>query len=31
VRDNAGLIHHRGEHVTILGHLLELGTRAASR
>jgi hypothetical protein len=26
VRDNAGLIHHRGEHVTILGHLLELGT-----
>jgi len=26
VRDNAGHIHHRGEHVTILGHWLELGT-----
>jgi len=26
VRDNTGLIHHRGEHVTILGHWLELGT-----
>ena len=26
VRDNAGHIHKRGEHVTILGHWLELGT-----
>jgi hypothetical protein len=26
VRDNAGRIHNRGEHVTILGHWLELGT-----
>jgi hypothetical protein len=26
VRDNAGYIHNRGEHVTILGHWLELGT-----
>jgi len=28
VRDNAGHIHNRGEHVTILGHWLELGTYA---
>jgi hypothetical protein len=26
VRDNAGHVHKRGEHVTILGHWLELGT-----
>jgi hypothetical protein len=26
VRDNAGHVHPRGEHVTILGHWLELGT-----
>jgi hypothetical protein len=26
VRDNAGHIHNRGEHVTVLGHWLELGT-----
>ena len=26
VRDNAGRIHNRGEHLTILGHWLELGT-----
>jgi hypothetical protein len=26
VRDNAGHIHNRGEHVTILGRWLELGT-----
>ena len=26
VRDNAGHIHNRGEHITILGHWLGLGT-----
>ena len=26
VRDNAGHTHNRGEHVTVLGHWLELGT-----
>ena len=30
VRNNAGHIHNRGEHVTILGHWLELGTHRHS-